>query len=76
MVSLNNVFSTRIITVLLIGSVMTFSSTAVLAKNASHVVTYKDSNGWKLQVDGKDFYIKGVVWGYSPQDENYMSRPV
>ncbi|MDH3510525.1 MAG: hypothetical protein OER85_06660 [Gammaproteobacteria bacterium] len=35
------------------------------------VTTYKDENGWKLQVNGEDFYVKGVVWGYSPRDENY-----
>ena len=35
------------------------------------VTTYKDNNGWKLQVDGKDYYVKGVVWGYSPRGENY-----
>lgn len=71
MLSLSDVFSTKVVTVLLIGSVMVFSSGAVLAKSANHVSTYKDTNGWKLKVDGKDFYIKGVVWGYSPQDENY-----
>jgi beta-galactosidase len=35
------------------------------------VTTFKDENGWKLQVNGSDFYIKGVVWGYSPRNENY-----
>ena len=35
------------------------------------VTTYKDENGWKLQVNGSDFYIKGIVWGYTPRDENY-----
>ena len=34
------------------------------------VTTYKDKDGWKLQVDGKDYYVKGVVWGYSPRGEN------
>jgi hypothetical protein len=35
------------------------------------VTTYKDKNGWKLQVSGKDHYVKGVVWGYTPRGENY-----
>jgi hypothetical protein len=35
------------------------------------VTTYQDENGWKLQVNGKDYYVKGVVWGYTPIGENY-----
>ena len=35
------------------------------------VTTYKDENGWKLQVNGEDYYIKGVVWGYTPRGQNY-----
>jgi hypothetical protein len=35
------------------------------------VATYKDENGWKLQVNGNDFYVKGVVWGYAPRNENF-----
>ncbi len=35
------------------------------------VTTHQDANGWKLKVDGKDTYIKGYVWGYSPKGENY-----
>ncbi len=30
-----------------------------------------DSKGWKMQVNGQDTYIKGMVWGYSPRDTNY-----
>ena len=41
------------------------------ALNPDIVKTYHDSNGWKLQVNGNDYYIKGVVWGYSPRGENY-----
>ena len=38
----------------------------------AHVVeTYKDQKGWKLKVDGEDFYVKGMVWGYSPRGQNY-----
>ena len=35
------------------------------------VKTHKDENGWKLLVDGEDYYMKGVVWGYSPRGQNY-----
>ncbi len=35
------------------------------------VTTYKDENGWKLQVNGQDYFIKGVVWGYTPRGQNY-----
>ena len=41
------------------------------AHAADSVVTVKDDGGWKLQVNGEDFYIKGVVWGYSPRGKNY-----
>ncbi len=35
------------------------------------VTTYKDEQGWKLQVNGEDFYVKGMVWGYTPRNQNY-----
>jgi hypothetical protein len=38
---------------------------------ADRVTTYKDEQGWKLQVNGEDFYVKGMVWGYSPRGQNY-----
>ncbi|MGB5721056.1 MAG: hypothetical protein WBM34_10200 [Woeseiaceae bacterium] len=38
---------------------------------ADSVTTFKDESGWKLQVNGEDFYVKGVVWGYSPRGANY-----
>jgi beta-galactosidase len=38
---------------------------------AEKVTTYKDNNGWKIQVGGKDHYVKGVVWGYTPRGENH-----
>jgi beta-galactosidase len=41
------------------------------ASAADKVTTYKDENGWKLQVNGRDFFVKGVVWGYTPVDQNY-----
>ena len=35
------------------------------------VTTFKDEEGWRLQVNGEDFYVKGVVWGYTPRNENF-----
>ncbi len=35
------------------------------------ITTYKDAKGWKLQRNGEDFYVKGVVWGYTPRGANY-----
>ena len=35
------------------------------------VQTVRDDTGWRLQVDGEDFFVKGVVWGYSPRGQNY-----
>src|SRR5210317_1394688 len=53
------------LSVVLLGS---FVSQAYASDVAS---TFKDESGWKLQVNGNDYYIKGVVWGYSPKGENY-----
>ncbi len=41
------------------------------AQAADVVTTHQDENGWKLQVNGEDFYVKGVVWGYIPRNENF-----
>ncbi|MDA3884622.1 MAG: hypothetical protein PF638_03405 [Candidatus Delongbacteria bacterium] len=41
------------------------------AGSVDRVNTYQDKNGWKLQVNGKDFLVKGMVWGYAPIGENY-----
>ncbi len=38
---------------------------------ADRVTTVKDEKGWRLQVNGEDFFVKGVVWGYSPRGQNY-----
>ncbi len=41
------------------------------AGTADIVNTYQDENGWKLQVNGEDYFVKGIVWGYTPIGENY-----
>ncbi|MGB5398569.1 MAG: glycoside hydrolase family 2 TIM barrel-domain containing protein, partial [Gammaproteobacteria bacterium] len=57
--------------VIFIAALFLATSFDALALGPDKVTTYKDNNGWKLQVNGKDFYVKGVVWGYSPINENY-----
>ena len=41
------------------------------AQTPDNVTTYSDENGWKLKVNGEDFFVKGMVWGYCPVGENY-----
>jgi hypothetical protein len=53
------------------GAVLVCIALVGQAQATDVVTTYKDDNGWKLQVNGSDFYVKGVVWGYSPRNENY-----
>ena len=48
-----------------------FAAPLAAHAQADRVTTYKDEKGWRLQVNGQDFYIKGVVWGYSPRGQNY-----
>lgn len=41
------------------------------AATPDKVTTARDDNGWKLKVNGQDFFVKGIVWGYTPIGENY-----
>jgi beta-galactosidase len=36
-----------------------------------HVEVHKDERGWKLVVDGRDFFVYGMNWGYQPIGTNY-----
>jgi beta-galactosidase len=57
-----------------VSSVLTVSlllSASFSAQAADVVTTFKDADGWKLQVNGEDYYVKGVVWSYSPRNTNY-----
>ena len=49
---------------------MVFSA-SIAGEAPDKVTTFKDEDGWKLQVNGQDYFIKGVVWGYTPINENY-----
>jgi len=55
----------------LLAAVLIFAAPDVTHAQANKVETYKDESGWKLKVDGEDFYVKGVVWSYSPRGQNY-----
>ena len=41
------------------------------AGTPNKVEVYRDGKGFKLQVDGKDFMVLGMNWGYVPVGENY-----
>ncbi|NNE46176.1 MAG: hypothetical protein HKN37_05910, partial [Rhodothermales bacterium] len=44
---------------------------AVTHAQVDKVDVVKGADGWKLQVNGEDYYVKGVVWGYTPRGQNY-----
>lgn len=52
------------ITILVCGPLATYAQ-------VDKATTYKDENGWKILVNGDDYYIKGVVWSYSPRGQNF-----
>ncbi|MEN7341352.1 MAG: hypothetical protein AAAFM81_00360 [Pseudomonadota bacterium] len=52
-------------------AVVMLAMPVVSQAQVNRVTTVQDENGWRLQVDGEDYYIKGVVWGYTPRGENY-----
>ncbi|NNC78051.1 MAG: hypothetical protein HKN70_13145, partial [Gammaproteobacteria bacterium] len=48
-----------------------FATTVSQAQGIDKVTTHKDENGWQLHVNGEPYYIKGMVWGYTPRNQNY-----
>ena len=71
MAILKNVASVKIVSGMLAAICLFILTSAVQAQQVDIVTTYKDANGWKLQVNGNDFYVKGVVWGYAPPGTTY-----
>ncbi|MGZ3441125.1 MAG: glycoside hydrolase family 2 TIM barrel-domain containing protein, partial [Polyangia bacterium] len=53
--------------------VLAAASLAGGAANAKtpHVEVHHDARGWKLVVDGRDLFVYGMNWGYSPVGTNY-----
>ncbi|HYO71702.1 MAG TPA: glycoside hydrolase family 2 TIM barrel-domain containing protein [Archangium sp.] len=47
------------------------ASAPAVKSAAQNVRVYRDDRGFKLQVDGRDFPIRGMNWGYTPIGENY-----
>ena len=60
----------QIIKVLAMILILCFAATSY-AQSPDKVSTYQDENGWKLKVNGEDYFVKGIVWGYTPIGENY-----
>ena len=55
----------------LLALVLLFSIPVTGHAQVHDVQTYRSEQGWKLLVDGQDFFVKGIVWGYSPRGQNY-----
>lgn len=60
---------TSVISVLVMALVLL--TPTVSAAKADKVTTVQNAKGWKLKVNGADYFIKGMVWGYSPRGQNY-----
>jgi len=52
-------------------AVMLFLCAPTVHAQYHNVETVKDDQGWRLIVDGEDYFIKGMVWSYSPRGETY-----
>ncbi len=46
-------------------------ATMATAVTTDVVSTFRDDHGWKLKVNNDDYFVKGVVWGYTPIGETY-----
>lgn len=57
--------------VFLLGGVLVFFAGVDSADAAARARVHHDETGWRLKVDEKDFFVKGVVWGYTPKNETY-----
>lgn len=71
MAKLSYVSTVRWVSIICSTLLFTFLASTVQAQLVDKVTTYQDENGWKLKVNGEDFYVKGFVWGYSPRGTNY-----
>lgn len=58
--------------ILLLAAVVLMSVAFTPTAQATEVVSaVKEADGWKLKVNGEDYFIKGMVWGYTPRNQNY-----
>ena len=51
--------------------IFSFAGSGLAWAAPNHVAVLEDDNGFKLQVDGEDFFVYGMNWGYMPIGENY-----
>jgi len=58
----------HLVVVLMLASL---SLAGIVRAQPNEVVVFHDGQGWKLQVDGKDFMVFGMNWGYIPIGQNY-----
>ena len=61
----------RIRPALIAAVLVTLLAGAAVAGDLPEVKVVKDASGQRLQVDGKDFMIFGMNWGYMPIGQNY-----
>ncbi len=54
-----------------VAGLMLFALSGQAQAAVDKVTTYKDDKGWKLKVNGEDFFVKGFVWDYKPVGTNY-----
>ena len=72
MANLSCVASTKkVVSVLAFVCLALFALGGQAVAAADKVTTYKDDKGWKLKVNGEDFFVKGFVWDYKPVGTNY-----
>ncbi|BFN38291.1 hypothetical protein FMIA91_21700 [Fidelibacter multiformis] len=55
----------------LIFFIFTVIVTGLSAKEFDQVMVVQDENGYRLQVQGEDFFIKGMNWDYYPIGTTY-----
>jgi beta-galactosidase/beta-glucuronidase len=55
----------------LLAALILFTLPGIARAQVDRVSVQQDRAGWKLKVNGDDYFIKGVVWGYSPRGQNY-----
>ena len=66
--------SLRLVSLTLVGAILLAPNLGLAATGAAHMPEIKviaDDGGSRLQVDGKDFMVLGMNWGYMPIGQNY-----
>lgn len=69
MIDFGFVQKTRLLVIII--AMMLFMAAECFAATPDRVSAHQDEGGWKLAVNGHDYFVKGIVWGYTPIGENY-----